>query len=245
MLREDAGTATCQGVQPGSLGNETIDAQTFASWGVDYLKYDNCNNQGIPPQERYPPMSAALNATGRPILFSMCEWGQDQPATWAPPIGNSWRTTGDISDRWHSMLRNLDLNDRWAAYAGPGAWNDPGTEDSCSRPLSLSLSHSLSHSYSHVCWLYLVLHGLDMLEVGNGGMTDTEYKSHFSLWCLVKAPLIIGTNIMNMTSSTYTILTNSEAIAVNQDPLGVQGKLLASNIDLRHEVWGGPLSGGT
>lgn len=93
-IYSDAGNQTCQKVQPGSLGYETVDANTFASWGVDYLKYDNCNNDGISPKVRYPPMSAALNASGRSIFFSLCEWGQKQPATWAPALGNSWRTTG-------------------------------------------------------------------------------------------------------------------------------------------------------
>jgi len=120
----DAGNQTCAG-RPGSLGFETIDAASYASWGVDYLKYDNCNNENIKPEVRYPVMRDALNATGRPILFSMCEWGVDDPATWAPAVGNSWRTTGDIGDQWQSMLSNLDQNEPLWKYAGPGAWNDP------------------------------------------------------------------------------------------------------------------------
>jgi len=190
-LYSDAGTHTCGG-RPGSLGYEKIDASTYASWGVDYLKYDNCNNQNIPPEQRYPTMRDALNASGRPIFFSMCEWGVDNPALWAPKVGNSWRTTGDIGDNWGSMTSNLDSNDRWAKYAAPGGWNDP-----------------------------------DMLEVGNGGMTTEEYKSHFSLWCLAKAPLLIGCDVSKMSNDTLQILTNKEAIAINQDPLGVQGKKVA------------------
>jgi len=123
----------------------------------------------------------------------MCEWGVDDPATWAPMVGNSWRTTGDISDGWDSMVSRIDLNDAWWKYAGPGAWNDP-----------------------------------DMLEVGNGGMTTTEYTSHFSLWALSKSPLLIGCDITNMSPATLSILTNSEVIAINQDPLGVQGHKVAS-----------------
>ncbi|KAK0574385.1 hypothetical protein LWI29_022796 [Acer saccharum] len=97
----DAGTITCAKTMPGSLGYEEQDADTFASWGIDYLKYDNCHNKGVSPQER----------------------GQDNPATWAPSIGNSWRTTGDIKDTWDSMTTRADQNDQWASYAGPGGWN--------------------------------------------------------------------------------------------------------------------------
>jgi hypothetical protein len=151
-------------------------------------QYDNCN-ENLGPRHLYPIMRDALNATGRSIFFSMCEWGNGDPATWAPAVGNSWRTTGDISDDWTSMTANLDRSNAWAAYAGPGGWNDP-----------------------------------DMLEVGNGGMTTAEYVAHFSLWCLVKSPLIIGCDVTRMTNQTFTILTNTEAIAVNQDAAGVQGK---------------------
>lgn len=149
----DAGEYTCQH-RPGSLSHEKEDAESYAKWGVDYLKYDNCFNDNLHPQPRYTTMRDALLATGRPIYYSLCEWGEEDPATWAGPVGNSWRTTGDISDNWFSMTANLDFNDRWAAYAKPGQWNDP-----------------------------------DMLEVGNGGMSLEEYKSHFSLWALVKSPL--------------------------------------------------------
>jgi len=187
-LYSDAGTATCAG-RPGSLGYEKNDANSYASWGVDYLKYDNCNSGPDKPEVRYPKMRDALNATGRPIFFSMCEWGVDNPATWAAKVGNSWRTTGDISDHWDSMLKILDANDLIAEYAAPGGWNDP-----------------------------------DMLEVGNGGMTTVEYTSHFSLWALVKSPLLIGCDVNKMTNATLNILTNKEVIAVNQDKLGVQGK---------------------
>lgn len=203
-LYSDAGTKTCAG-RPGSLNYETIDAVTYAEWKVDYLKYDNCNNDGIPPEKRYPIMRDALNKTGRPIFYSLCEWGQDDPARWAPAVGNSWRTTLDIRDNWDTMILRADLNNAWWNYAGPYGWNDP-----------------------------------DMLEVGNGGMSTTEYETHFSLWCLMKAPLLIGANIANMSTDTLRILTNSDAIAVNQDPLGVQGNKKVS--DGNREVWAGPLS---
>ncbi len=123
-IYEDAGTATCAGY-PGSLGHETTDADTFASWGVDYLKYDNCNNNNESAQTRYTTMSNALKATGRTILFSMCDWGQESPWTWGAPIANMWRTTGDISPTWASMLSNFHSNVTLASYAGPGHWNDP------------------------------------------------------------------------------------------------------------------------
>jgi len=159
---------------------------------VDYLKYDNCNTDGTIPEVRYPVMRDALNASGRPIFFSMCEWGVDKPALWAPNVGNSWRTTGDISDNWRSMLGNIDVNNEFADKAAPGGWNDP-----------------------------------DMLEVGNGGMTDAEYITHFSLWAISKAPLLIGCDVTKMSAATLSTLTNPEVIAVNQDALGVQGKKVA------------------
>ncbi|PPE01060.1 hypothetical protein GOBAR_DD01911 [Gossypium barbadense] len=184
----DAGAFTCQ-VRPGSLFHETGDAQLFADWGVDYLKYDNCFNLGIDPKKRYPPMRDALNATGRTIFYSICEWGVEDPALWARGVGNSWRTTDDINDTWASMTTIADINDKWASRAGPGGWNDP-----------------------------------DMLEVGNGGMTYQEYRAHFSIWALMKAPLLIGCDVRNMTAETLEILSNKEVISVNQDSLGVQGR---------------------
>lgn len=206
-IYSDAGTQTCDKTMPGSLGHEEQDAKTFASWGVDYLKYDNCNNEGLSPKERYSKMSTALLNSGRSIYFSLCEWGLEDPATWAPSFGNSWRTTGDIKDNWDRITNLADLNDKWAEYAGPGAWNDP-----------------------------------DMLEVGNGNLTTEEYRSHFSIWALAKAPLIIGCDIRSMSKETIEILSNVEVIAVNQDKLGVQGKKVVKNGDL--EVWAGPLSEG-
>ena len=202
-LYSDAGTKTCAG-RPGSLGFEKEDASRYAAWKVDYLKYDNCNSGSTKPETRYPVMRDALNATGRPIFYSMCEWGVDDPAKWAWPVGNSWRTTGDIGDSWSSMISRADMNNMWADYARPGGWNDP-----------------------------------DMLEVGNGGMTTTEYESHFSLWCLMKAPLLIGCDVRNMSEDTLRILTNHEVISVNQDKLGIQGKKVMANGT--SEVWAGKL----
>ncbi|MFE1197076.1 NPCBM/NEW2 domain-containing protein [Streptomyces olivaceoviridis] len=189
-----AGTKTCDSTGfPGALGHEYSDARQFADWGVDYLKYDNCNNQGVDAQQRYRTMRDALKATGRPIVYSICEWGQNKPWEWASDVGHLWRTTGDISDSWSSMLSILKQNLPLAPYAGPGHWNDP-----------------------------------DMLEVGNGGMTDTEYRSHFSLWSVMAAPLLIGTDLRKASPATFDILGNKEVIAVDQDPLGKQGTVVSS-----------------
>jgi hypothetical protein len=162
------------------------------------LKYDNCGNQGKNSSERYPPMRDALNKTDRRIFYSLCQWGLEEVATWGWDVGNSWRTTGDISDNWNSMINIIDENDKWYEYAGPGGWNDP-----------------------------------DMLEVGNGGMTLTEYKTHFALWSISKAPLLIGCDITKMTDDIKEILTNPEVIAVNQDSLGQQGhKIKRTEVEL-------------
>ncbi|MFF1815036.1 NPCBM/NEW2 domain-containing protein [Streptomyces sp. NPDC058251] len=189
-----AGTKTCNDAGfPGALGHEYSDARQFADWGVDYLKYDNCNNQGVDAKLRYTTMRDALKATGRPIVYSLCEWGENKPWQWASDVGHLWRTTGDISDSWGSMLSILKQNLPLTPYAGPGHWNDP-----------------------------------DMLEVGNGGMTDTEYRSHFSMWSIMAAPLLIGSDLRKASAATFDILDNKEVIAVDQDPLGKQGAVLSS-----------------
>ncbi|MFK2857133.1 glycoside hydrolase family 27 protein [Dyella humi] len=196
-LYSSAGTSTCEPLQenrgfPGGLNHEKQDAATFASWDVDYLKYDNCNNQKVDAKQRYTAMAEALRSTGRPIFYSMCEWGENKPWLWGgkPPVdAGSWRTTGDISDTYASMLKNFKENVVLDQYATPGHWNDP-----------------------------------DMLEVGNGGMTDVEYRSHFSLWSIMAAPLLIGTDLRTIKPDALQILLNKEVIAVDQDPLGVQGK---------------------
>ncbi|XP_047315796.1 alpha-galactosidase 1-like [Impatiens glandulifera] len=121
----DAGYFTCSHMMPGSLGYEEKDAKTFAEWGIDYLKYDNCYNGGSKPTIRYKVMTRALMKTGRPIFFSLCEWGDMHPALWGNPVGNSWRTTGDIRDNWDNMISRADINEVFAEYARPGGWNDP------------------------------------------------------------------------------------------------------------------------
>jgi alpha-galactosidase len=189
-----AGTKTCNSAGfPGALGHEVSDARQFADWGVDYLKYDNCNNQGVDAKKRYVAMRDALKATGRPIVYSICEWGENKPWEWAADVGHLWRTTGDISDNWSSMLSIMKQNLPLAQHAGPGRWNDP-----------------------------------DMLEVGNGGMTDTEYRTHFSMWSIMASPLLIGSDLRKATPETFEIIGNKEVIAVDQDPLGRQGEVLSS-----------------
>jgi len=186
----DAGRRTCQG-RPGTYGSEAIDARTYAEWGVDYVKEDWCNAEGLDAPTQYAKFRDALLATGRPIALSICEWGSHEPWTWGPATGNLWRTTTDIEDRWTSMVALVDLNTQYASAARPGAWNDP-----------------------------------DMLEVGNGGMTSDEYRAHFSLWAIMAAPLMAGNDLRTMSADTRGLLTNPEVIAVDQDSLGIQGKLV-------------------
>jgi len=206
-----AGTKTCNTAGfPGALGHEKQDASLFASWGVDYLKYDNCNNQGVDAQQRYTAMRDALRDTGRPIAYSICEWGRTGPPRvweWGKDVGNLWRTTGDISDNWASMISKAQANRALAEFAGPGHWNDP-----------------------------------DMLEVGNGGMTAAEYKTHFSLWAIMSAPLLIGVDLRKASDETFSILTNSDVIAIDQDKLGRQASVVSSSGGL--VVYGKTLANG-
>jgi len=203
-IYEDRGSATCSGY-PGSYGHEMVDANTFASWGIDYLKYDNCNVVGD-LQTDYMNMRSALDSCGRPIVFSICSWSF--PGTWVLNVGNLWRTTGDITDNWSSVMSIINTNASLGRYAGPGHWNDP-----------------------------------DMLEVGNGGMTTTAYKAHFSMWAMMAAPLIAGNDVRNMSKDVKSILMNHEVIAVDQDSLGVQCSLVSASGD--QEVWSKPLKDGS
>lgn len=196
-IYSSAGFKTCQGY-PASLGIEDIDATSYAEWGVDYLKYDNCYMDHGIPQNRYAQMAQALQATGHDIFYSLCEWGRENPAVWASRAGaQSWRISGDIRDEWRSIVTRAETGASLWRYSGVGkGWNDP-----------------------------------DMLEIGNGGCSDDEYRTHFALWALLKAPLIIGNDIRNMdqSSSIYSILTNKEIIAVNQDASGHQGRIVWSD----------------
>ena len=207
-LYTDAGRKTCQG-RPGTYTHEEQDARTFARWGVDYVKEDWCNAQGLDAPTEYAKFRDALAAAGRPIVLSICEWGVNEPWRWAPGIGNLWRTTGDIADTWPSMLANLDLTAQHTSVARPGAWNDP-----------------------------------DMLEIGNGGMTDDEYRAHLSLWAILAAPLIAGNDVRAMSRSAREILGNREVIAVDQDSLGVQG-MLVWEMTPELQVWVKPLQDGS
>ena len=222
-LYSDAGYKTCGGF-PGSLGHEYQDARQYAEWGVDYLKYDWCHTGNQSAPDSYRLMRNALQAAGRPIVFSICEWGVSEPWTWAGDVGNLWRTTFDIRPCWdcgRKTLSNgvqvenfigftkiLDQQVGLEAYAGPGHWNDP-----------------------------------DMLEVGNGELTYDENIAHFSLWSILAAPLMLGNDPRNMSEEIHAIITNKEVIAVNQDPLGRQGRKVRDDGDF--EVWSKELQDGT
>lgn len=209
-----AGVKTCGGY-PGSRGYEYQDARTYASWGIDYLKYDWCNTDTQNAQSSYTTISQAIREAGRPMVFSLCEWGKSEPWTWAKNVGHLWRTTGDIQDCWdctkswggEGWLKILDKQTNLSKFAGPGSWNDP-----------------------------------DMLEVGNGNMTNAEYKAHFSIWCMLAAPLIAGNDLRSMSAETIEILTNKAVIAVDQDTLGMQGFIAYK--DSKLEIWMKKLSGG-
>jgi alpha-galactosidase len=216
-IYSDVGARTCAG-RPGSRGHEYQDAMTYASWGVDYLKYDWCNSEGLNPVGAYTTMRDALRKTERPIVLSICEWGDNKPWEWAKDIGHLWRTTGDITACWdcvedhgtwysNGIMKILDMQKGLRIHAGPGHWNDP-----------------------------------DMMEVGNG-MSESEDRAHFSMWAMLAAPLIAGNDVRNMSAATREILTNKEAIAVNQDPLGIQG-MPALTYGNGLEVWVKPLKDG-
>ena len=216
-IYSDAGWKTCGG-RPGSRGHEYQDAITYARWGIDYLKYDWCNTDSLKAQGAYITMREALHAAGRPIVFSLCEWGTAQPWTWAASVGHLWRTTTDITNcfdcvrnygGWSpgSVLAIMDKNKEFRAAAGPGHWNDP-----------------------------------DMLEVGNG-MSPSEDRAHFVMWAMMAAPLIAGNDLPHMSAETRALLTNRDVIAIDQDTLGVQGFPYRATSD-GVEVWFKPLAGG-
>src|SRR5271170_3200611 len=218
------GAQTC-GHYEGSLGHEEQDAKMYAEWGVDFLKYDLCSfredmlkveaeHPNDPSAAKnlmiaaYKKMGDALKATGRPILYSLCQYGVDQPWKWGPELGaNMWRTTDDIDDSYGRMIAIGFAQAGLSKYAGRGHWNDP-----------------------------------DMLEVGNGRMTEDEYKTHMSLWVLLASPLLAGNDLTKMTDADKSILMNKEAIAIDQDSLGKQGDRLYQSGDF--DVWTKPLSGG-
>ena len=214
-IHSNAGTKTCS-KRPGSLGHEAKDAEQFANWGVDYVKHDWCNTEGLDAEKAYATMRDALVKTQRPMVFSISDWGTNQPWTWAAPVANLWRTTGDVGVCWEKpacqepwetgVMNVLDLQVGLETYAGAGHFNDP-----------------------------------DILQVGNG-MSDVEDRAHFSLWALLAAPLLAGNDLTAMNAMTRETLTNREVIAVNQDALGVQGSKVRD--DGNEEVWVKPLRGG-
>jgi alpha-galactosidase len=215
-IYSDAGATTCGG-RPGSRGHEYQDALTYASWGVDYLKYDWCATDGLNALGAYTTMRDALYAAKRPIVFSMCEWGNNKPWEWAKDIGHLWRTTGDIYPCWDckhdhgtwfswGVMKILDMQDGLRKYAGPDHWNDP-----------------------------------DMMEVGNG-LTLSENRAHFTMWCMLAAPLMVGTDLAKMSPEVKNIFVNKDVIAIDQDTLGIQAWKYASKDSV--ETWFKPLENG-
>ncbi len=218
-IYSDAGSKTCAG-RAGSQGFENQDALQYARWGVDYLKYDWCNTGTGPaqrnPREAYATMRDALHRSGRPIVFSICEWGDNKPWEWAGEIGHLWRTTGDITNCWSCRIGHgsweslgvLDIVDKQAGlrrHAGPGRWNDP-----------------------------------DMMEVGNLPEL-AQNRSHFAMWAMLAAPLIAGTDVTGMSPQIAEVLTNPGIIAINQDKLGLQGFTWFKSPEI--DVWARPLTG--
>ncbi|MGD0840787.1 MAG: glycoside hydrolase family 27 protein [Candidatus Acidiferrales bacterium] len=214
------GAKTCAGFA-GSLNHEDQDAQTYAAWGIDYLKYDLCSFGNVmktaaTPEaahqmmvDAYAKMRDAIKKTGRPMVYSFCQYGKDAVWQWGPPAGaNLWRTTGDINDHYTRMETIGFSQAGLAKYAGPGHWNDP-----------------------------------DMLEVGNGGMSTDEYKTHMSLWAILAAPLLSGNDLSTMSPETIALLTNRGVIAVDQDPAGKQGDRVWAEGPM--EIWSKPMADGS
>ncbi|GGY59322.1 glycoside hydrolase family 27 protein [Pseudoduganella albidiflava] len=215
-IYSDAGAHTCAG-KPGSRGHEYQDALTYARWGIDYLKYDWCDTEGLNSKGAYTTMRDALRAAGRPVLFAICEWGDTKPWDWAADVGHSWRTTGDIYPCWDcdfnrgtwsswGVLPILDKQAGLRKFSGPGRWND-----------------------------------MDMMEVGKG-MTEDEDKAHFSIWAMMNSPLIAGNDIRKMSAATRKILTNRRVIALNQDERGIQAWRFMNDGQL--DMYAKPLANG-
>ncbi|WP_053990893.1 glycoside hydrolase family 27 protein [Mangrovimonas sp. TPBH4] len=208
-----AGSQTCAGY-PGSRGYEYQDARSYASWDIDYLKYDWCNTEKLNAEGAYMTMRDALKAAGRPVVFSICEWGDNEPWKWAKDIGHLWRVTGDIINCWDcevghgswsswGIWKIIDMRKDIRGAAGPGHWND-----------------------------------LDMMEVGNG-MTDAEDRSHFAMWSIMTSPLIMGNDLRSASKETIKTLSNKDVVAINQDALGIQGFRFTNENGI--EIWLKPL----
>ena len=225
-LYTDAGTTTCTGSMPGTMGHEVEDMASFAEWRADYLKIDWCHTEkGQNVEKTYTKLGEAQLAAGRPIVHALCSWGRGEPWRWAATIGHQWRTTGDICKPgtvdFRQVMRIVTTNATLYAAAGPGHWNDP-----------------------------------DMIVVGLKNMTDVRARTHFSLWCMMTAPLIAGNDLRTMKPAALQVLTNGEAIAIDQDPLGIQGRIVrkeggetvvgGGKYDHAVEVWAGkPLFDGS
>ncbi len=211
-IHDSPGPVTCSG-REASYGHERQDAETFANWGLDFIKYDWCSGRLVykPDQMKsvYEKFHQDLLRTGRPILYSICQYGMQDVWKWGASVGgNEWRTTGDISDNYYHMAYIGFEQNGLEKYAGPGHWNNPGA-----------------------------------LEVGNGGMTNEEYRTHMSLWCILAAPLFAGTDLTKMSPETLSILTNREVVAVDQDRAGIQGHRVWQEGPM--EVWMKPLADGS
>ena len=214
----DAGSEDCDSGAPGSLGHEEQDAATFAGWGVDFVKEDWCHTEGVNAREAYSKMSLAIAKTHRPMIFSMCEWGDNHPWLWAADVANMWRTTGDSKACWDCGRETkdklggyprgwtliLDAQPPLKQYAGPGHWNDP-----------------------------------DLLVVGIKGMSLEESRANFSLWSILAAPMFVGVDLRSMAPEVVDIFLNKEVIAVDQDAAGIEGDRVAKGGD--QEIWVRPL----
>ncbi len=222
-IYSDAGTFTCGGY-PGSRGYEYQDARQYAAWGIDYLKYDWCNTGNQSAPDSYTLMRDALLLADRPIVFSICEWGTTKPWLWAPDVGHLWRTTFDIRPCWDCG--------RQTHSKGVQVENFIGFTKILDRQVGLEAFAGPGH------W-----NDPDMLEVGNGELTYDENKAHFSLWCILAAPLMLGNDIRDLTPEVHAILTSKEVIAVNQDPRGHQGRKVRDDGDF--EVWSKELADGS
>jgi alpha-galactosidase len=221
-LYTDGGTETCVGHRPGSYGHYQQDANTYAAWGIDYVKMDWCHTKGLDPKIQYPLMRDALNKTGRPIFFEMCEWGLSEPWTWAAPVANSWRTTDDHHDSWNSTATIIEQQAGLSHYSGPGAWNYMDF-------LMTGGEGCLFFEHKHC-----------------SGQTDIEYRTEFSFWALLNSPLIVSTDIRVLTPIMKEVLFNTEVIAVNQDPFAQQGDRISNrrcepSVTATCQVWAKPL----
>ncbi|RIB13742.1 Glycoside Hydrolase Family 27 protein [Gigaspora rosea] len=214
-IYSDAGTQTCGGL-PGSLDYEDIDAQTFVDWDVDYLKYDNCNEQRRPEQERYKKMSDAIKSVtagkNKTIYYNICEWGTSNPWLWGPGVGHSWRTTPDINAFWPSIISIIDSQVRLTEYGGPErGWNDP-----------------------------------DMLVLGFERIPYDEQVTHYAFWAALKAPLILGCDLRKVDDKIKALILNEDIISVNQDPLGLSicQVYYRTDNEISFDIWTGPLDDG-